>query len=85
MKIKAIYDNGGQTFDRYSVFTFKKENGMNVFLGLSHNPNSPQGFSQFGFGTEDPNPLLGKKIELADLTEEIQNHIVKRLKKQKEI
>ena len=43
MRIKAIHDNKGKTFDRYTVIM---EDGS--ALGLSHNPESPIGFSQWG-------------------------------------
>jgi len=42
MNIKAIYDNGGQSFDRYTVVF---DDGS-VF-GMSHNATSPQGFCQY--------------------------------------
>lgn len=44
MKKTKIYafDNGGETFDRYTIIDAKGE-----MLGLSENPESPQGFSQW--------------------------------------
>ena len=71
MEIRKIYDNGGETFDRYSViFT----NGC--FLGMSHNPRSPQGFSQWS----DENgyvdgPHLGEEIDFDELPEEVQERL----------
>ena len=46
-QIKAITDNPGY-FDRYTVYL--KGGG---YIGLSHNPDSPQGFSQYGEGAAD--------------------------------
>jgi hypothetical protein len=44
MKTNKFYafDNGGETFDRFTII----DNGGEM-LGLSENPNSPLGFSQW--------------------------------------
>lgn len=44
MKTNKFYafDNGGKTFDRFTII----DNGGEM-LGLSENPNSPQAFSQW--------------------------------------
>lgn len=47
--VLAIYDNGGQTFDRYTVFYKPTEpqhytRGYIGFRGMSEYPSSPQGF-----------------------------------------
>jgi len=40
--VKAVYDDGGKTFDRYTVVIDEKEGpGMNTCLALSSNPTSP--------------------------------------------
>lgn len=55
MKILAIYDNGGSTFDRYSIYLNQKETDTTyMVLGMSENPNSPMGFCQHSSG------MLGK-------------------------
>ena len=61
-----IYDNGGKSFDRYSI-VFK--NGD--LVGMSMNPKSPQGFNQFSgnikeWGLKDLSHL-GKKVDFSDL------------------
>lgn len=104
----VIFDNGGATLDRYTVID---QNGE--MLGLSDNPNHPQGFSQFcgncvdnvmfhsygaswrrhcNVGAVLKNELpriisefereghIGKRIEFADLPEELQRHIISRFK-----
>ena len=71
-QIKAITDNPGY-FDRYTVYL--KGGG---YIGLSHNPDSPQGFSQYGEGAAEPYP--GKEITFQELPEKVQDHIIKRLK-----
>jgi len=69
MKIKTIYDNGGKTFDRYTVI-FSDGSA----LGLSHNPDSPQGFSQWCEAIEG-NKELGMSLTLAKLPEKVRKHI----------
>ena len=54
----VVYDNGGKTADRYTVFI-----GDDVF-GMSDDPTSPQGFNQYS-GTTDEIKMgshLGKKL-----------------------
>lgn len=72
-----ITDNGGATFDRYTV-TFSDGS----YLGLSGSPSHPQGFSQWG---EDIDPRVqherveeGVEVDLAigDLPEGLQRHIL---------
>lgn len=46
------YDNGGKTFNRYTVvFTGRythKTNGGHMYIGMSTHPFDPQGFGQHG-------------------------------------
>ena len=80
MKITAIYDNGGKTFDRYTVVFDEPANRTGTLLtclGLSHNPEHPQGFSQFCSGQDGDR--LGRKIPFEDLPKNIQTHIKGRL------
>jgi len=76
--IMAIYDNGGRSFDRYSII-FKDGD----LVGMSHNPKSPQGFNQYSgnikeWGLKDLSHL-GKETNIKDLSPEIQNAIEKRI------
>ena len=64
MNIKTIYDNGGKSFDQYTVVF---DDGS--VYAMSHNATSPQGFCQF-FGQieefdshPDGLPLQGKEID----------------------
>lgn len=41
-RIRAIFDNKGETFDRYTVIFNDGE-----MIGLSENPNTSQGFNQY--------------------------------------
>lgn len=78
MEIKNIYDNGGDTFDRYTIVFKQKLDNHNWCLVLSHNPQEIQGFSSFA-KCIDGDPLLGKKIKFGDLPENVQKHIKKRI------
>ena len=78
IKIKAVYDNGGKTFDRYSIYIDEKErSGLYSVLGCSSNPTSPQGFSQFSSGMLGPHN--GKRIAFSDLPKNVQKHVLFRL------
>lgn len=50
--VVAIYDNGGKTFDRYTVIyrnVYTSHRGEYVmYRGMSTDPTSPQGFGQMG-------------------------------------
>ncbi len=73
MKIKNIFDNEGKTFDRFTV-TFADRSA----LGLSINPDSPQGFSQWCDAVEGHH--LGKIITFKDLPESVKKHVLERIK-----
>jgi hypothetical protein len=72
-KMIRAYDNGGKTFDRYTVvFTgrYRDRKGCE-YLGMSEHPFNPQGFGQHG---EADQPIdyptyshIGKKISFAQL------------------
>ena len=66
-----IYDNGGETFDRYTIII-----NADVY-GMSHNPKSPQGFNQYS-GTLSELPMArsnGDRVTLESLPEEVQEAI----------
>lgn len=71
-----IYDNGGKSFDRYTVvFT-----GQNYHLGLSSDPYSPLGTY---FKDQTPTPIdeptyshLGKKITWRKLPPQCQKAVI---------
>ena len=72
-----VYDNGGETWDRYTVVY---EDGD--VLGLSEDPDSPQGFSQYAGNintdgiTEGPH--LGALLPWDTIPENIRAHIIMR-------
>lgn len=76
LKYVRVYDNGGATFDRYTVvFTrIGHKHGMrgrSYYLGMSANPFHPQGYGMHGEndGAIDRPTYshLGKRIRFADL------------------
>ncbi len=75
MKIHSIYDNGGETADRYTVFyggrgTINPHNGMRAYVGMSASPFHPQGFGQHGEGK--PGRHNGKRITFDQLPADCQ-------------
>jgi len=74
-----VYDNGGESMDQYTIVLLDEPvgNGNFAALGLSTNPNSPQGFSQMGEASNGSH--LGKKIKFEDLPEVVQKHATERL------
>lgn len=81
MKITAIYDNGGKSLDRYSVFTNvpfyaegdPRKDVYNI-LGLNEGGTA---FSQWSSGTHGRH--CGKRVTFEDLSEETQEHIASRV------
>lgn len=70
MKTIEVYDNGGQTFDRYTVII-----DGDVF-GMSDNPLSPQGFNQYsGKLHELPLARQGERVVPESLPEQVQKAI----------
>lgn len=82
--IHSIYDNGGETCDRYTVYLAGTEDNnargndpMMECLTLSEKPNHPQGCNMFAQGV--PGGHNGKQMELAELPPEIVRAIRGRL------
>lgn len=66
-----VFDNGGKTFDRYTVvfshahsFGFQ---GVTVGVGMSEHPYHPQGFGQHFEYPNHPVQSGGKRISFNDL------------------
>jgi hypothetical protein len=86
MKIK-VYDNGGKTFDRYTVVIERKTKGAldKDMYGMSFNPNSPQGFNQYegpvgsGWTARQLAKQLGKRLKWSDVPEEVKRAAKQRL------
>ena len=70
MKIHSVYDNGGETADRFTVYyggrgTINHRNGLRLMVGMSDAPFHPQGFGQHGEGM--PGRHNGRRIRFDDL------------------
>lgn len=78
MKIIAIFDNGGSTFDRYTVITNDIRGKFNNMLSTSEDPESYNGLSQWSSSPYDdsaPDVRLGKRIYFENLSTRLQRHI----------
>lgn len=79
MEIYKIYDNGGKTWDRYTLLTEPFHFGKSCdAFGFSENAKSPQGFNQF-CGDVYEGAKLGKEISFDCLPTEVQEAITERL------
>lgn len=67
-----IYDNGGKTFDRYTVIYMDQPEGMGLYgcRGMSEHPRHPQGFGMYGSAL--PGRHLGKRIAFEQLPQDCQ-------------
>lgn len=89
LTIYKIYDNGGETVDRYTVLTkiwhLTFNHRLSYFpvkvfdsLNLSDDPDHPTyGISQWSEAIDGKH--LGKEIKLKDLPQNVQDHITLRL------
>ena len=78
-----VYDNDGETFDRYTVVytgNFKGRDGQCYYVGMSEHPFHPQGFGLHG---ESPYVIdyptyshLGKKITFQTLPKDCQKAVI---------
>jgi len=82
MNIYKIYDNGGETVDRYTILLGHHNFGCaGASLAVSDDPAHPtHGFSQWGEATDGEH--LGKEIKFEDLPKNVQEHITERLKEE---
>jgi len=87
MKIHSIYDNGGETCDRYTVYyggrgtvRFDARTGKQIRMcvGMNEAPFHPQGFGQHGEGV--PGRHNGKRIKFEDLPADCQKLVLNDLK-----
>lgn len=74
--VLRCYDNGGKTFDRYTVVPprwakeERERDGTFVCIGASEHPFHPQGFGQHSSAMAGPH--LGKRVTWADLPPDVQ-------------
>ena len=74
MKIRAIYDNGGKTFDRFTVY-YREYNANGYYTGraMSEHPCHPNGFGQMTSGMMGKHN--GKRIKFDELPTDCQKLI----------
>lgn len=77
----AVYDNGGETFDRYTALygapLWGPEMGLTVpFRGMSTHPQHPQGFGQWGEMRIHYRANCGRLVPFRDLPADVQRQIV---------
>jgi len=78
MKNLRIYDNGGKTFDRYTViYMDQPERHGYACLGMSEHPFHPQGFGQHGIA--QPGRHLGRRIQFDQLPDDCQKLVQQEL------
>ena len=66
LEIHSIWDNGGETFDRYTVYYNEKErSGYHTGRGMSEHPCAPNGVGCCTTGR--PGKHTGKKVHFYDL------------------
>lgn len=71
------YDNGGKTFDRYTVVYMdepERERGVYAAIGASEYPFHPQGFGQHCSAA--PGRHLGRRVPFESLPPDVQRMVV---------
>ena len=83
-----FYDNGGETFDRFTIVYLEPESNVYHYRGASENPFHPCGFGQWGEHIGSPidhlstipdvgdTNHLGKRIVFAQLPEDVQKLVI---------
>lgn len=74
-----IYDNGGRSYDRYTVIymDMPEQPGSFTSIGMSEDPFHPTGFGQHGPAM--PGRHLGKRIKWDELPEACQRAVMQDL------
>lgn len=74
-----IFDNGGQTIDRWTIVFLDRKNGIyHESYSFSHTPSSPTGFGQWGESLLDEwdNKHLGKEKKWDEVPEKLKEFLV---------
>ncbi len=80
MSLFAVYDNGGETADRFTIFTnppLETHGDRELCLALSNDCASPQGVSMCAYSIRGPH--LGRAIAWHDLPAHVRDHAARRL------
>lgn len=72
-----VYDNGGQTYDRWTViFTKKRVSGQFMYLGMSDNPYAPNGIGLHGESECPTMANVGKKVPFDSLPDDCKRLVI---------
>lgn len=83
MKIITCYDNGGETFDRYTIIIEDTDHPDEDYaLAASDDPYHPQGFGQHT--TAEHGPHLGGRVLLTSLPKKVLQFVMADLGNQEE-
>ena len=79
-----VYDNGGETIDRYSVLIQRTSGGRKVLdiYSMSEDAMSAHGVNQFSHSAHNPFKdfeYLGRRVQVQDLPKEVITAIENRL------
>lgn len=78
-EIKSVWDNGGESLDRYAIILKEQTTGKwNWCIYSCHQPTHPQGVSGWTGTVEGKH--LGERIKWADLPGNVQEFVVNQLK-----
>lgn len=76
IEVKELYDNQGETIDRYSIYICLKD-GFKYLICCCSNPTHPQGvFSRAEEHQFDLGKHLGKKIKWEQLPKSVQKIVI---------
>lgn len=75
IEMTALYDNGGETLDRYTALFAHLESGETWYLGMSEHPFHPQGFGQHGEGDVSGTMERDTLIDVASAPPDVQRCI----------
>lgn len=82
MKVLAIFDNGGETLDRYTFVTDEVTSYPDNCYAMLGTCATGKGFSQWGGGNYTPrskNKHLGKQVQWYELPTELLIHVKERI------
>jgi hypothetical protein len=78
-EVFAIYDNGGETVDRYTFVLQKEPHPRGSYWPYIGTDEHGHGYSQYGELQQEPSTYLGKKVTWSMISEDLKSHIVARL------
>lgn len=75
----VIFDNGGATIDRYTIYLRRKDGAFDV-VGMSRDAFAPDGFNQFSHTTGEIDfTAHGERVAFAELPADVAFSIIWRI------